>query len=232
MKQILPHLYTFTGLFMGRVYLIEDGNDLTLIDTGLESAADKILKQLHQYGYKSQNVKQILITHAHPDHIGGLPKVQAETGAEVISSEIDRPVIEGKAPSPHAPKEHVSGLARFMIPKEETYFPPTTVTRTVQEGDILDIMGGLHVLATPGHTLGHLTFWQPDQKIAFCGDVIMCRPWMNLPFSAFTVDMETNKRSIRRLADLNASVMCFGHGSPLVKNTAEKIRAFAQKVGV
>ena len=110
--------------------------------------------------------------------------------------------------------------------------PGTPVDRIVGEGDKLpEVMGGLEVLATPGHTYGHLTFWQPEQRIAFCGDVIMRMFGLTLPFAAFTVDMEENKRSIRRLAELDAKMICFGHGKPLMTQTAQTIRAFARKVG-
>ncbi|MGB0386565.1 MAG: MBL fold metallo-hydrolase [Ardenticatenaceae bacterium] len=231
MKQIIPRLHTFTGLFVGRVYLIEDKDGLTIIDASIESAPDKIVRQLKAAGHQPSDVKRILITHGHPDHIGGLPKLKQLTGAEVITSAIERPLVEGTTPIPRVPEEKVSGLARLMRPKE-TIMPGTPVDRVVGEGDTLpEVMGGLEVLATPGHSDGHLTFWQPERQIAFCGDVIMRMFGFTLPFAAFTVDMEENKRSIRRVAELDAGVICFGHGKPLMKQTAQTIRAFARKVG-
>jgi glyoxylase-like metal-dependent hydrolase (beta-lactamase superfamily II) len=101
----------------------------------------------------------------------------------------------------------------------------------------LDHIGGLPKLkeltgaeVTPGHSDGHLTFWQAEKRIAFCGDVIMRFFNLSLPFAAFTVDMEANKRSIQRVAELDAEIVCFGHGAPFMKNTAQAIRAFARKV--
>lgn len=232
MKQIIPGLHMFTGLFFGRVYLIEDSDGLSIIDASIESAADKIIRQLKAGGHSPSDVKRILITHGHPDHIGGLPKLQQMTGAEVIASAIERPVVEGRIPIPRVAEDQVSGMAKLMRPKEDQTMPGTPVDRVVEEGMILsEVMGGLEVLATPGHTSGHVTFWQPEKKIAFCGDVIM-RMWsLSLPFAAFTVDMEANKRSIRRLAELDAQMICFGHGNPFMKETAQTIRAFARKVG-
>jgi len=232
MKQIIPGLHMFTGLFFGRVYLIEDSDGLSIIDASLESAADKIIRQLKAAGHQPSDVKRILITHGHPDHIGGLPKLQQITGAEVIASAIERPVVEGTSPIPRVAEDKVSGIGSLMRPKEDQTMPGTPVDRVVEEGATLpEVMGGLEVLATPGHSYGHLTFWQPEKKIAFCGDVIM-RMWsLSLPFAAFTVDMEENKRSIKRVAELDANMICFGHGNPFMKDTAQTIRAFARKVG-
>jgi len=96
MKAILPGLYTFTGLIAGRVYLIEDPGGLTLIDASIPPSAPKILKQIEGTGRKATDVKRILITHAHPDHHGNLPLLKQATGAQIIASAIEKPVIEGK----------------------------------------------------------------------------------------------------------------------------------------
>jgi glyoxylase-like metal-dependent hydrolase (beta-lactamase superfamily II) len=93
-------------------------------------------------------------------------------------------------------------------------------------------MGGLHVVATPGHAPGHVAFWQPQSRVLFCGDVMMAlwRNRLQLPFRFVTVDMAQDICSIRRVADLDARVLCLGHGVPVKRNTASLIRAFAQKV--
>ena len=97
MQQIMPGVHAFTGLLMGRVYALEDADGLTLIDAGLGLAAGKVLKQLQASGREASDVKRILITHAHPDHVGGLVKLQTATGAQVVAHSLERPVIEGQA---------------------------------------------------------------------------------------------------------------------------------------
>jgi glyoxylase-like metal-dependent hydrolase (beta-lactamase superfamily II) len=233
MKALLPDFYTFTGLMVGRVYMSDDADGVTLIDTGLELAAERILKQLSAAGRKPSDVKRILITHAHPDHIGGLPKLKEATGAEVICSVGERPVIEGKIPIPRAPRERVPGIWRYVKLPVQT-IQGTPVDRELMEGDVLpEVMGGLHVISTPGHAPDHISFWQPDRKVLIIGDVIMkFFGRMRLPLAVVTVDMDEDKRSIKKLTEYDAQVVCFGHGEPFTKNGAEKIHAFARRVGV
>lgn len=233
MNPIIPGVYTFTGLIVGRVYLIEDGDGLTIIDASLANAAAKILKQLAQKGYAPQDVKRILITHAHMDHLGGLPKLKEASGAEVICSAGERPVVEGKIPAAQTPRERVPGIWK-LIPTPPQKFTGTPVDREVIGGDVLpEVMGGLHVIATPGHAPDHISFWQPERRVLIIGDVLMrLFGRVRLPFAAYTVDMEQNKRSIARLTEYDARVACFGHGEPITENAAEVIRGFAQRLGV
>jgi glyoxylase-like metal-dependent hydrolase (beta-lactamase superfamily II) len=231
MKQIIPQVFTFANLLMGRVYLIEDSDGLSLIDAGLALAAPRILSQLSSAGYAPSDVKRILITHGHFDHIGGLPALKAATGAQIIASGIERPYIEAKQAPALPPKEALPPMARLMA---ATYTPPiakgTPVDREVNEGDILhDVLGGLHVVATPGHSPGHTSYWQPQLGILFTGDVIMCLPNMRLPIAAFTPDMAQSKRSLQKIANLKPNILCFGHGVPM-HNASPRLAAFASKV--
>jgi glyoxylase-like metal-dependent hydrolase (beta-lactamase superfamily II) len=233
MKQIIPGVYTITGLMGGRVYLIEDTNGLTLIDTSLPNAASKIIQQIEGMGRKMSDVKRILITHAHPDHIGSLPELKQVSGAEVMVSAIDRPVTEGKEFIPRPAKETLSPLSRLMV-APEALAKGTSVDREIGEGDILpEVLGGLQVIFTPGHSPGHVSFWQPEKRILFCGDVMMRLPWgMSLPITTYTYDMAENKRSIQKLARLNPEVVCFGHGVPLTQNASETVQKLAAKYAV
>lgn len=231
LQPICPGLHFFSGLNVGRVYLIDDADGYTLIDTSIGSAAPKILQQLSTSGRNPADVRRILITHAHPDHIGSTPALKEATGAQVWSSAIERPVIEGRQPIARPEGDKRTGLARIIRPPMTT-MKGTPVDRELSDGECLDeVMGGLQVVFTPGHAPGHLAFWQPAQRILFCGDVIFRLPNLRLPFTIVTVDMDENKRSIARLAALDARIVCFGHGDPLTENTAERIRSFAQRVG-
>ncbi|NNJ12885.1 MBL fold metallo-hydrolase [Chloroflexales bacterium ZM16-3] len=232
MRRIVPGLYTFSRLPVGRVYLITEGDGLTLIDASISLAAGPILSQIRKLGFAATDVRRILITHAHPDHIGALPALVKATGAEVWASRLDRPVIEGAMPVIRPRDADLRGISR-MMGGGAMLFPPVPVARELRDGEVLDdVFDGMQVLATPGHTPGHISFWHPERQLIILGDVIMHLPTrLVLPFAAFTYDMAENIRSIGRVARLEPHIVCFGHGSPMTASTVRRIGAFAQKVG-
>lgn len=223
MQQIATDIFTFTGLIVGRVYALRDSDGITLVDASISNAGPKILAQLAQAGHKPSDVKRILITHAHPDHVGALPFLHKETGAEVWSHTLEKPVIQGEASITRRP----SGLR-----PPDTKVSPTPVSHTFTDGDILPVMGGLQAIATPGHAPGHTSFWHPERKFLIVGDTIFHIFGMTLPLAMLTVDMAENKRSIKKLVALKPDLIMFGHGQAITERAAEQLAAFGQKQGL
>lgn len=218
MRLIAPNLYTFDSLLVGRVYLIEDPDGYTVIDGGLAQLTSRIIRQFEASGRKLTDIKRILLTHAHVDHVGALPTLKARSGASIITSEVEKPFADGTLPVPR-PNGKNSGYVRGI-----------TVDQAVREGDVIPTLGGLQVVATPGHSPGQIAFWQPERKILITGDTMMHVVGLRLPFAVATVDMAEAKRSIKKVAQLDAEIACFGHGNPMTSDTAAQIRAFANRI--
>lgn len=232
MDLIAPGVYRLTGLIAGNVYLISDPDGVTLINASIALSARHVLNQVRAVGRRVGDVRRVLVTNAHPDHVGALPRIVRETGAEVWASALERPVIEGRMRVPVAPPETLSPLARRFFGKPGPILPFVPVARELRDGEVLaEVMDGLHVVAAPGRTKGHLAFWHPKRRLLFCGDSIFHMNGLGLPMPFFTVDRDENIRSIRQLLDLNPQIACFGHGPPLMNNTMPKLQRFARKVG-
>lgn len=219
MKAIAPNLYTFDGLLVGRVYLIDDPDGLTIIDGGLPQFTNAILSQITGSGRRLTDVKRILLTHAHPDHIGALPTLKAKSGGQIITSAIEAPIAGGKVPVPR-PGGKAGGFVKGI-----------TVDQALNEGDVIPALGGLRVVATPGHSPGQIAFYQPERRIIILGDTMMhVFGGLRLPMAMATPDMAEAKRSIQKVAALDVEIACFGHGQPLTTDAGTQIRAFAARL--
>jgi glyoxylase-like metal-dependent hydrolase (beta-lactamase superfamily II) len=159
--------------------------------------------------------------------------LQRRTNARTMIHRRDAPVARGEMPQQLPRPQDVRGLWKLMA----QYMPAPTMTPVridleLKEGDSFDdILPGLQVIETPGHSPGQVGFWWPEKRLLFGGDVMMHLPWgLSVPIPGVTPDMAEAKRSIRRVADMNLDILCFGHGKPLIGNAAAQIRAFAGKL--
>ncbi len=204
-------------------YLIIDPDGLTLIDTGIPGSSKKILQYISERGFSAKDLVRIIITHSDVDHIGGLAALQRASGARVYASAIEAAAIAKGEPSrrirPARPGRRLfmAVVGRFFKAR------PVQVDEILREGQKLDVLGGLEVLETPGHTPGHISLFSPSTGILFVGDSIVSRDTGlagSLP--ANTWDQVKATESVRRQAVLGAQVICSGHG-PVVKDAVGKM---------
>jgi hydroxyacylglutathione hydrolase len=223
MKEIADSLFLLRGFPPAgfNVYLIRTPNETVLIDTATRRARGRILRQL------PDRVDAILITHAHRDHAGAMHDVATATGAPVWAGAPDADAIEGKAPEP-IPEQHKDKLVNRLFASWWRDRHP--VGRRLDEGDRV---AGFEVISFPGHTPGQVGLWRESDRTVLCADVMRSMnlytglPQLGEMPEIFTCDVSEARRSIRKLAALEAGTVCFGHGRPLTKDAAEKIIDFA-----
>lgn len=226
-KQLIPGLHQIK-LGPVNVYLIDEGEaGLTLVDVGYEKSAAKIEAAIRAIGREPSDVTNILITHAHPDHLGSAAHFESDaTPARMhaIDAEIGR---SGKIEQSMSPGPGLLNniLFRLLIGSKPATFPPVAAKIGVQDGDTLDIAGGIEVVHTPGHTGGHVAFlWKREGGILFAGDVASNMIGFN--YSLGYNDLATAKTSLARLGRLDFDTAVFGHGGPIMEGAAAR---FAKK---
>lgn len=209
----------------------EDDGTLTLVDTGLPSSAPALLRAAQQSAAQPSNARaiaRIMVTHAHGDHVGSLDALAAALpGVEVVAGTRearflagDRTLLPGEADRPLR-----GGF-------EATATRPT---RLVGDGDRI---GALHVVATPGHTPGHLAFFDDRDGTLLVGDALQTAgawgagivvagvPAPGFPISPFTTwDPVAAVASAERLAALAPARVVTGHGALLERPAAALARA-------
>ena len=210
-----------TGVWGANVFLLID-NDLTLVDTGFKGRSRQILKEVRRLGYSPSDIANIIITHHHADHIGSLAALKEVTRAKVFAHPADAPYIEGRLPQPGPARP--GWLSKALAPLYKLgATAPVAMDILVHDGDELPILGGVQVLHTPGHTPGSISLFLPEERLVIAGDVLANRFRLDLPSKAFTVDMEQEINSIKRVASLDFDVIGFGHGSPLFSEAKSTI---------
>ena len=222
MRQIIPGVYLMQNLRRSHVYLLASEHGLVLIDSGLAGEAEQIVAQLEEAGYSLSDLRTILLTHYHGDHIGNAAELARRSGARVLAHRDDVPYIERTEPAPAG-----SSVSRRLLTwMSERVFKtaPCKVDKALQDGDVVDTLGGLQVIHTPGHTPGSIVFHQPERRILFCGDVLFNQSSLQLAPSFFSLDVPLARESARKLADLSVEVLCLGHGEPILENAQERIR--------
>lgn len=203
-------------------YLIGD-DELALIDTGMPNSAGAVLGYLEHLGRKPKDIKTIILTHGHIDHIGSLDALKKATGAQVAAHRDEAGFIAGKKPMPK-PKGAISLLPRILGAVIKA--PPVQPDVLLDEGGKI---AGLFVFHTPGHTPGSIALLDKQRRAIFVGDTLRFgKNGIEGPPERFTLDAELAKQSMRKIAALDFDVLLSGHGEPLMPRAAEKLREFLQ----
>ncbi len=219
-------VYCIEGAGLARVYFI-GAPEYTLVDAGSPGNAGKILTALSQIGVPPLQVKRILVTHHHWDHVGSLWELKKRTNAEIVAHRLDADYISGKRVR-RAPRHLLGRLmyATFGLLGARRV-PNVEVDRLVEEGAHVGAFGVVH---TPGHTPGHLCFLRDG--CLFSGDLLMATPgaFQETPH-IFTADVPASRASIAKVAQLDFRALLPAHHPPYTFGAAEKVRELANRLG-
>ena len=203
-------------------FLVEEDDGLTLIDTMIAGSTAAILKAAG-----GRPIKRIALTHAHGDHVGSLDALAEKLpGVEVLISTRDARLLAGdKSLDPGEER----GKLRGGYPGAKT-----APSRTFEAGERI---GSLEVLASPGHTPGHVSFLDTRDRTLYAGDAystlggVATTAHVNLRFplpAMATWDYPTALESAKALRVLDPARLAPGHGKVVESPATAMDRAIAR----
>ncbi|MEM7332320.1 MAG: MBL fold metallo-hydrolase [Chloroflexota bacterium] len=218
-KEISPNIYWING-GSSNLYLAVEEEGLTLFDCGVANRAVLVFEIMAQLGYQPHDLKQVVVTHADPDHVGSLASIQKQSGCKVFAGQETAKFLKQGVMPKHLPSLF-QWLAEQFVSIEVV---DMNAVNLVADGDNLPILGGLRVIATPGHTPDHLAYFSPVTGILFCGDAVHTRRGPIRPSSDF---ISHNPKQVilsaRKLLNLSPAVFASGHGTPSTTHTSEDL---------
>jgi len=225
-KEVVSGMYQLSNGGIN-AFLIDDGDaGLTLIDSGYPKDAEAITEGIHGIGRDLSDLTNILITHAHPDHLGSAKQLSGGTTPISLhpgDADIAKAGVYQLTMKP-GPGILNAVMFRLVMRKKPSEFPAFQPDINLKDGDVIDVAGGIEVIHTPGHTAGHVALlWKKDAGFMFTGDAAM--NMLGLDYMLGYDDVAVGKASLARLAGLEFESAVFGHGKPILSNASDKFAA-------
>lgn len=228
--QLAPNIYRVPTLGSGinSFFFIEEDGSVTLVDTGIKSAPKKIIAAIKSLNKDPKDIRKILFTHSHDDHVGGAAKVIEIVGSpEIFAHESEIKYLESGT-NPPRDLSHFAGLFFRFMP--EVKYPPIKVNNVLHDRQILNIGGGLEVIHTPGHTPGHVSFLHKPSGVLITGDSVFNFGFkLAWSLSAFCTDFDQSRETAKKFLDLEFETAAFTHGPHIQKGGKGALKEFLRR---
>jgi glyoxylase-like metal-dependent hydrolase (beta-lactamase superfamily II) len=221
--EVVPGLYRLGGISGVNAYLWlpQPGQsapgEAILFDCGWPWSGRGLVASLAELGCEPGDLRAIAITHADFDHVGPLAALTDESRCEILAHEFEAPRLAS------GQWRTLPGAGRSIDPVILLAGPlyrrwparPVKITRRLCDGD--EIGDGWIAVHAPGHTPGHTAFYRPESRVLIAGDALgsVRSKEIRLPKRIYAEDWTAALLSVRKLADLEPEVICFGHGREL-----------------
>lgn len=206
--------------------IVEPTGGWALVDCGLPYSAGRIRRWAEEhFGRPPQS---ILLTHGHFDHTGAVEELSQAWNVPVYAHPLEKPYLDGTAPYP-PPDPSVGGGLMALLCKTYPRGPVNVgeFLRMLPEDGSVPGFADWRWVHTPGHTPGHVSFFNKPEQVLLVGDAFATTkeesflaaalqpPALHGPPAYFTTDWDAARASVERLATLRPVAVACGHGKPL-----------------
>ncbi|MEC0232494.1 MBL fold metallo-hydrolase [Paenibacillus alba] len=221
--------------------LLHDQNGAVLVDTGYPGTFPLIRQAMEQHHVASQDLHTIIITHQDIDHIGSLPTILQESPQKlnVLAHELEKPYIQGDQLlikiTPETIDKAVASLPADTSPEWRKAFrstlenpPKGEVNGLLADGQKLPYAGGLTVIATPGHTPGHISLYHTPSKTLIAADALVITGGQLLgPVPEYCVNYEQALQSVKKLTAYDIETVICYHGGVYRNSVNQRLAEIA-----
>jgi glyoxylase-like metal-dependent hydrolase (beta-lactamase superfamily II) len=202
------------------------GERYALIEAGVSCSAPYIIKQFEELGLDPQRLAYIMVMHAHPDHVTGVPSLlEAFPRARVVGSALAKKILS-KEKAVRSFYDEDFALTAALVARGEVTRPPARpagntipIHLTVKEGDELELGNGvcLKVLETPGHSLCSISVFCQPASALFISDAGGFQSSPDCIFPCFFSGYQLYLESLQRLEQLKARILAPAHDAILTE---------------
>ncbi|GLZ49163.1 MBL fold hydrolase [Actinomycetospora sp. NBRC 106375] len=233
--QVADDVFVFTGTAVNWV-LIREGSELTLVDAGWRGDTEQVERSIRSLGREPQDLRAVVLTHAHADHSGALNHLHDTYGVPLYMDSAEVPNAVGTVDESGGPLDvakilyrprvalwaaqivGVGALRHVTVPDAQA-FPQEAGPDDGPDDGALDLPGRPVPVATPGHTSGHTSYLLPSAGVLISGDALVtAHPTLpdvvapRLLPGFFSNDQDSAVRALSTLRTVDADTLVPGHG--------------------
>jgi glyoxylase-like metal-dependent hydrolase (beta-lactamase superfamily II) len=236
--KIAPSIHRLGDKSIVNSYLVEESGEVTIIDAGVPGFYRDIRKELAAMGRTIADVRALVLTHGHTDHIGFAERLRRDQRVPVWVHEMDAALARGEVPNPSkgfGPTKlgPLLGFLWFTILRGGLRTPKLLEVATFGDGATLDVPGSPRVILTPGHTPGSAALHVPSLGALFVGDAFatyaVTTGARGPQVAPFTAEADQAVASLPRLEAASADLVLPGHGDPWTGGVQEAIRLVRER---